>query len=96
MAFDDNPKDAGMDTIPNPVNMKKSMLANMVAAGAKYSNLVDNDDSIGSKKSLGNMSLAQLEVFSTTMQKEYFENASKWVVYAEVIMLIVLNWSSQL
>ena len=62
MAFGDDPdaiETEDAEVVPN--NFKKSMLANMIAAGAKYQNFApnaDNEDSLGSKKSLGNMSLA--------------------------------------
>ena len=41
------------------------------------------------------MSDAQLEVFSATMQREYFQEASKNLVYAELLFLCILSISSQ-
>ena len=42
------------------------------------------------------MSLAQLDVFSTQMAKEYFEDVSKALVYLELFLLCVMSCSSQL
>lgn len=52
--------------------------------------------SMGNKDHLEMMSDAQLDVFSATMQREYFQEVSKSLVYAELLFLCILSISSQL
>ena len=89
-----NPNGAPSDD-ERPKKIQKSFLSKMLE-DAKKSEMEFDENSMGNRDHLEKMSDAQLDVFSVTMQREYFQEVSKSLVYAELLLLCVLSISSQL